>query len=161
MIQQAVTIIESQQQRSDHLAFLGVTKSAHDAIRSALALDLLHGIALTALVPNVQSLGNHAIKIGAGTLIPLAGLLEICCGGRESNLIRGLEISLYQLPNSFSPILQRPFQQRFPAGISQQIENNHQRRTFSSEFVDATCGWMNPLQQIIERKPAFHRNYEF
>src|SRR5437588_12927708 len=97
MIQQAVTIIESQQQRSDDFPFLRVTKSAHDAIRSALALDLLHGIALTALVPNVQSLGNHAVKIGAGTLIPLAGLLEICRGWGKPNLIRGLEIIVREL----------------------------------------------------------------
>ena len=111
MIQQTLAVIESQQQRADNLAFLGVTKSAHNTISGPLAFDLLHRRALTAVVWNVQSLADHTIEIGAGALIPTPGFSKISGGRRESNPVRRFEVQLRELLQLFSPLLQRRCQQ--------------------------------------------------
>ena len=46
VMQQALLVVEAEQQRADDLGLRAVTKAAHDAIRAAEVFDLLHPVAL-------------------------------------------------------------------------------------------------------------------
>jgi hypothetical protein len=50
VMQQAVIIVETQQDRADNLAFAAVAKAPDNTVRAAKAFDLLHPVALAGAV---------------------------------------------------------------------------------------------------------------
>src|SRR5439155_16371828 len=40
-------------------------------------------------------------------------------------------------------------------------KRNEKSRMLAGEFLHATAGWVNPLQQIVKRKPPPHRHGDF
>src|ERR1041385_973338 len=69
MMQQPPIIVQTEQQRADHLLarkLVGrVAKAANDAIGAAKFLDLLHAVAVAGLIRQVETLGDHAAGAAA------------------------------------------------------------------------------------------------
>src|SRR5205085_11584781 len=58
VVQQAVIVVETQQQRADNLGPFAVAKAADDAIGRPSPLDLLHAVALARAIRQIEPLGD-------------------------------------------------------------------------------------------------------
>src|SRR5258705_7772819 len=62
MMQQAVIVIEPEQQRADHRLSFVVAKAADHAVGAAIVLDLPHGGAVARAVFELAALGDDAVE---------------------------------------------------------------------------------------------------
>ena len=64
VIEQALLVLEAEQQRAHFPALFGITKAAQYAVSGANALDLDHGGAVAGMVRLIDKLGYHSILAG-------------------------------------------------------------------------------------------------
>ena len=76
MMQQAIVIVEAEQQRSDDplaVHFVGgVAEAADHTVRAAEILDLLHAVAVAGLIGQVDALCDDAVATAARSRQPFA-----------------------------------------------------------------------------------------
>lgn len=88
MVQLAFVVVQPKQKRTDNFAAaclsLAITKPANHAIRATMALDLLHAVVITALVKQIETLGDDAIAPAACGLEPFLGVLDLAAGRRQT-----------------------------------------------------------------------------
>src|SRR5262249_25589593 len=85
VMQQAVAVIEAEQQRAHRLPVSAVAKAPDHAIGAAVVLDFLHGGALARPVRAVAALGDDAVECRTGLLEPVLGLGDRLAGRRQTN----------------------------------------------------------------------------
>src|SRR5688572_8653301 len=83
VMQQAIVIVEAEQQGTDKFGIGAVAKSADDTVDAADLLDFLHAGAIAGAVWNVAELGDDAIETFTGIGEPFFGDLDLGRGGRE------------------------------------------------------------------------------
>ena len=152
MIQQAVVVVEAEQQRADHLLALVVAEAADHAVGAAEILDLLHGAALARRVEEVAPLGDDAVEGGTDALEPAARLGEPRGRGRQAETLRVLELRCGEVLQPRPPLAQGLIDQRPSARVDEEIERDHQRGRLLGESLDAARGRMDALQQRVERE---------
>src|SRR5438105_3519648 len=80
MIEPAVAVIETEQQRADQRAALVVAEAADHTIGATQILDLLHAAAIAGAVGKVTTLGDDAIERRAGAAQPSLGFIKSGAG---------------------------------------------------------------------------------
>src|SRR5262245_19447708 len=130
VMQKAVIAIEPEQERADHRFALVVAETADHAVGAAVVLDLLHSAALARAIVEITALGDDAVEHGADILKPTLGLAELGGGGGQSNSPLVSEISMREVLQLTASFAQREVNESIAAGISQQIEDDQQRRRF-------------------------------
>ncbi len=68
MVQDALPVIKTEQERTHHVAALVISKAPDHAVGTAQVLDLLHRIALSGAVREVATFGDDAIERTAEVL---------------------------------------------------------------------------------------------
>jgi len=81
VVQQAVRVVEAEEQRADDLGLRAVAEAANHAIRAAEVFDLLHAVALARAIVEVAPFGDDAIERRAGLGEPLFRLGQFERGG--------------------------------------------------------------------------------
>src|SRR4051812_19643055 len=109
MVQQTLVIVETQQKRTHHLAsggkFLPITKSSDHAISGAYAFDLLHPVAIAALVGKIEAFGDDTVAAAAGGSEPPFGIGVVPACRRKPENRAALEM-----------LFGEPFERRPPFG---------------------------------------------
>src|SRR5258706_3274065 len=158
-------VIQAEQYGADSLLFLGcVAESAHNAIRRADALDLLHAIAIPGVIRLMSQLGNYTIKAKRGEsgdpflcLCVLTGRwrdAKSFFGGASSDELRE------EMVQCLLPLGERHIQKRFVGRIDQQIKTKISARRLAAEALDARLARMDALQQGIKIQMVIGFNHD-
>ena len=75
-MQQTIRIIEAQEERTDHFRSFAIAESPNDAVRAAVVFDLLHPVAHTRSVVEIQAFGDDTVKRRSSLREPFFGLRE-------------------------------------------------------------------------------------
>ena len=130
MVEQALIVVEPEQQRADDWLALVVAEAADHAVGAAVVLDLLHAGAVAGLIRQVAPLGDDAVERRADLLEPFLGIGE--SRGRRRQPDRSCAREDILLRECFQPLapLARAAAsgQRSSPSVGQQIEHDQQRR---------------------------------
>jgi hypothetical protein len=87
MVQQAIFIVETQQEQTHDFAtldaFLSIAKASDHAVCGAHALDLLHTVSITLLVREIEAFGDDPVAAAAGGSEPPFGVGVTPAGRRK------------------------------------------------------------------------------
>ena len=157
MMEQAIVIIKAEEERTHNLSCPRISKSANDAVGSALLLDLDHR-ALTRAIVEGGSLGDHTVEGAAAASQPAERNFPIAGHRRELETICFiLTEELFQL---FTPLRLGQLSEGFSVEL-EQIENHEFCRRLLGELPDATFRWMQSQLQRLEGQRVAYRNDEF
>src|ERR1700743_546587 len=88
VMQQSVVIVQPEEKGSDHLStrltIVAVTEAADDTVRAAIALYLLHTLAIACLVRHIETLRDDAIASSACRCKPALCVLQIQADRRKA-----------------------------------------------------------------------------
>ena len=156
MVEQAVIIVEPEQQRADLFLLFGIAEAADDAVRGALLLDLDHRPLARAIVV-VEALGDHAVERAAAAFQP--GESGIPVGGDGRQMHARHRVLCEEALQCLAPFRQRLIEQRLPAEL-EQIEQHQLGGRFLRELAHPAFGRMQPQLQRVERQDVADRNDE-
>ena len=149
MIQQALRVVEAQQQRAHLVAAALVSKASNHAIGGPQALDLDHR-ALAAEIFFVQPLGDDPVSPVAIEIVePLRRFVR--------SRVHGVTISLPAMA-AFSPkassALRRSVRGKAvdsrAVGRDQHVEKDQPRRRFLRQTTNSACRGMQPRLQCVK-----------
>src|SRR5690349_5482828 len=141
MVELALLVVETKQQRADLPARLLVAEAADDAICRPDVLDLQHG-AFARAIGALEPLGDDAVEIAAGGEEPLPRLAGIGRDRRQAeDAAAGAEIKPLE---GAAPLRQGPFEQALAGLAHQAVEQDDPRRVLGGKLPDAAGGRVKP-----------------
>src|SRR5215208_3001372 len=84
-MQQAVVVVEPEQNRPDHFLLFGVAESADHAVGSSQVLHLHHADPFSGHVTDAQALCNYSIETASDFPKPLPHDLYVCGSGTQTH----------------------------------------------------------------------------
>src|SRR5581483_4412729 len=145
VVEAPVLLAEPEQQRRERRRLRLPADADDDAVRGAVLLHLLNGIARARQVRRVDALRDHAVKADrVESVEPPLRLLRVARGGRDLEL---------QLLEQLAALRERLLPDRL-ALPEEHVEGDEARRRFGRELVDAARRGMQSHLQQVELEPA-------
>ena len=159
MMQQALVVIEPEQQRADHRLAFVVAKAADHAVGAAVVLDLLHAVAFAGAVGQIAPLGDDAVERRADALEPaLARRSSLVVAGdrRNAACLASIFGERFQPRAPLAAAAARSASRRRPpASRSNTIRS---AGVSSASLLHAALRRMDALQQRVEGERAVVRH---
>ena len=152
MVQRALVVVETEQQRANHRAgaVLVPAKTGHHAIGRALVLHLDHR-ALAGAIGLVEPLGHHAVEPGSlEATEPVLGQRVIARGRRQ---VHGRGGACHHVLEALAALGERRLPQVFIAQ-REQVPRHERRRRLRGQQPDPRSGGMDAQQQRLEVEAA-------
>jgi hypothetical protein len=152
VVEDAIVVVQAEQERADDVSLRGIPKAADDAVRGANPFDLLHSGSLGALIRKVESLGDDSVRsrvIGK----PCARLGRPTRRRAHANVTIVSQVLVSEQLQSGAPLGERTVGD-VDAILDQQIEHEKQGRRLRRQSHDPRRGGMKAEEQRIEREVA-------
>jgi hypothetical protein len=160
VVELALAVVQSEQQRPDLPPLGGVAKPADHAVGGAPPLDLDHAVALARPVGQVGSLGHYAIVVAIPARQPRAGGGDPAGGLGQGERLRAAELGGGEGLEALPPLCQRQFDQRPPLRVHQQVEHDEPGPVRGDQRSDPAGRGMDPEQELVERQPAVDGDHD-
>ena len=149
-MQETVTIVEPEEQGSDHAPLAGVAETPHHAVRRALALHLLHARPLAGAVLEVHALGHDPVERAAGHAQPSPRHLDVRRLGRHLHVLDRRQFLSREGLERSAPLAERAVHEGAAARIHEHVEDDQDGRPLLGQLPDASLRGMDPLEEIVE-----------